>query len=175
MARKRHLVKMLVLMVLIFTVCWVPFHIVNVVRDANQERLETDSQFTETLHLVFVAAHLLAVSATCWNPILYGLMNENFRREFRAVLPCFGLKRRFSVISCESARFEQSPVSSLKKQSEEVRRKISSIIVSGEQTTNGTCVVVQAINGKTGQFPLKSPTLGESSDEEDEAQCEVIL
>jgi hypothetical protein len=30
------------------------------------------------------------MSSTCYNPFLYAWLNENFRKEFKKVLPCFG-------------------------------------------------------------------------------------
>ncbi len=33
--------------------------------------------------------HALAMSSTCYNPFLYVWLNENFRKEFKKVLPCF--------------------------------------------------------------------------------------
>ncbi len=29
------------------------------------------------------------MSSTCYNPFLYAWLNENFRKEFKQVLPCF--------------------------------------------------------------------------------------
>jgi len=37
---------------------------------------------------VFFAAHVVAMSSTVYNPFLYAWMNDNFRKEFRRVLPC---------------------------------------------------------------------------------------
>lgn len=82
LARKKRLVRMLMLMVVIFTVCWAPLNIVNVLRDNYPSLVET-----EHLTLIYLLTHLIAVSATCWNPFLYGFMNENFKREFTRILP----------------------------------------------------------------------------------------
>jgi neuropeptide Y receptor len=37
-----------------------------------------------------VLAHAAAMSSTCYNPFLYAWLNDNFRKEFKQVLPCFG-------------------------------------------------------------------------------------
>lgn len=81
--RKKRLLKMMVCMVVIFGLCWLPVNALNVLRDA--ARIDLEDYFV----IVFLFAHLCSMSATCWNPILYAWMNENFRREFQAVLPCF--------------------------------------------------------------------------------------
>lgn len=81
--RKRRLLKMMICMVVIFGLCWLPVNALNVLRDAASIDLE------DYFVIIFLCAHLCSMSATCWNPILYAFMNENFRREFQAVLPCF--------------------------------------------------------------------------------------
>lgn len=36
--------------------------------------------------LIFAVCHLVALGSACANPVLYGWLNDNFRREFVAVL-----------------------------------------------------------------------------------------
>lgn len=81
-AKKRRMVRMLIWMVVIFALCWAPINIGNIIRD-NYPVLVDNRNFP----IIFLATHLIAVSATCWNPILYGFMNKNFQREFLMVLP----------------------------------------------------------------------------------------
>ncbi len=50
---------------------------------------QLDAVIKPIFSFLFLLAHITSMSATCWNPILYAWMNENFRREFRAALPCF--------------------------------------------------------------------------------------
>ncbi|KAL4719736.1 hypothetical protein ACJJTC_009971 [Scirpophaga incertulas] len=50
----------------------------------------------------FFVAHFIAMSSTCYNPFLYAWLNENFRKEFKQILPCLGAlvtkksKRKFN-------------------------------------------------------------------------------
>ncbi|CAB3260264.1 unnamed protein product [Arctia plantaginis] len=37
----------------------------------------------------FFLAHSMAMASTCYNPFLYAWLNENFRKEFKQVLPFF--------------------------------------------------------------------------------------
>lgn len=84
LVRKRRLVRMLITMVVVFTICALPLYVVNIIKDAD-DKLFLSYHFTA----VFLVTHWIQVSATCWNPILYGFMNENFRREFAVVFAKF--------------------------------------------------------------------------------------
>ena len=84
--RKRRTNRMLVAMVIIFGCCWLPLNLVNILNDYFPQAITGWEYFV----LVFFLSHVVAVSSTCYNPILYAWMNENFRKEFKAVLPCFG-------------------------------------------------------------------------------------
>lgn len=101
--RKRRMLKMLISMVCIFALCWLPTNVVNILKDNG---LTSASSFEFT----FLLAHVISMSSSMWNPLLYAFLNDNFRREFMAVLPCFRgvngrLRRAFSI----SARSGQTP------------------------------------------------------------------
>ncbi|GAU91478.1 hypothetical protein RvY_03718 [Ramazzottius varieornatus] len=82
--RKKRTNRMLVAMVIIFGCCWLPLNLVNILNDYFPQTITGWEYFV----LVFFLSHVVAVSSTCYNPILYAWMNENFRKEFKAVLPC---------------------------------------------------------------------------------------
>lgn len=82
--RKRRTNRMLIAMVVIFGVSWLPLNIVNIVDDFYSPA--NDWSF---YRLCFFITHCLAMSSTCYNPILYAWLNDNFRKEFKQVLPCF--------------------------------------------------------------------------------------
>lgn len=81
--RKRRTNRMLIAMVSIFVCCWLPLNVIHLTLEYH-ERLEHWKYFL----LVFFIAHVIAVSSTIYNPFLYAWMNDNFRKEFRRVLPC---------------------------------------------------------------------------------------
>ncbi|XP_055333705.1 prolactin-releasing peptide receptor-like [Paramacrobiotus metropolitanus] len=83
--RKRRTNRMLIAMVIIFGCCWLPLNLVNILNDYFPSTITGWRYFV----LVFFLGHVIATSSTCYNPILYAWMNENFRKEFKAVLPCF--------------------------------------------------------------------------------------
>lgn len=88
--RKKRTNRMLISMVTIFGICWLPFNVINVIHD-----FVGDSW--RHFHLWFFLSHLLAMSSTCYNPFLYAWLNENFRKEFKHILPCVSkrVSRRF--------------------------------------------------------------------------------
>ncbi|OQV16683.1 putative Neuropeptide F receptor [Hypsibius exemplaris] len=73
---------LLCMIALIFALCWLPLNVVNIIAD-----FSTDSyaEYRTFFDIVFVGAHLFAMSSAVANPILYGFLNENFRHEFREV------------------------------------------------------------------------------------------
>ncbi len=59
---------------IVFTLSWLPLTIFTVL-------VEFYTLPPNTLYLIFVLCHLLAMSSTCTNPLLYGYLNTNFRRD----------------------------------------------------------------------------------------------
>ncbi|KRK04350.1 uncharacterized protein Dyak_GE23710, isoform B [Drosophila yakuba] len=70
------MVKMMLMVVVVFTSCWLPFNILQL--------LLNDEEFThwEPLPYVWFAFHWLAMSHSCYNPIIYCYMNARFRSGF---------------------------------------------------------------------------------------------
>ncbi|XP_029305568.1 neuropeptide Y receptor type 4 [Cottoperca gobio] len=101
MTHSRRINIMLVALITAFALCWLPLTIFNVVSDWNQEALPICHH-----NLLFSLCHLLAMSSTCINPIIYGFLNSNFRQEVREVL----LHCRCSPLEEECERFPMSTV-----------------------------------------------------------------
>lgn len=94
--RKRRTNRMLIAMVVIFLLSWLPLNVINIVNDFSAQVGDWQYYF-----LSFFMAHAMAMSSTCYNPFLYAWLNENFRKEFKQVLPCFDNAAR----SAASGRF----------------------------------------------------------------------
>ncbi|OQV25555.1 putative Neuropeptide Y receptor type 2 [Hypsibius exemplaris] len=103
--RKRRTNRMLVAMVIIFGCCWLPLNLVNILNDYFPKTITDWDYFV----LVFFLSHVVAVSSTCYNPILYAWMNENFRKEFKAVLPCFAgsVSHRNGSLNRQASTYEK--------------------------------------------------------------------
>ncbi|XP_017002194.2 neuropeptide Y receptor type 6 [Drosophila takahashii] len=82
--RKKRTNRMLIAMVAVFGLSWLPINVVNIFDDFDDKSNEWRFYF-----LFFFVAHSIAMSSTCYNPFLYAWLNENFRKEFKHVLPCF--------------------------------------------------------------------------------------
>ena len=85
---------MLIAMVAIFVVCWLPLNIVHITSEYRAEVGEW-----EYFVLVFFIAHVIAMSSTVYNPFLYAWMNENFKKEFKQVVPCLFRSRRHTSVN----------------------------------------------------------------------------
>lgn len=81
--RKKRTNNMLIAMVSIFVCCWLPLNIWHLFTEY-QPYLQRWEYFV----LIFFIAHIVAMSSTMYNPFLYAWMNDNFRKEFKTVMPC---------------------------------------------------------------------------------------
>ncbi|XP_015789363.1 allatostatin-A receptor-like [Tetranychus urticae] len=88
---KRKVTRMVVVVVVIFAICWGPIHIVLTLR--SQGMFEPDSKFKL---VTLIVSQILAYINSCINPILYAFLSENFRKAFRKVISCrpSGSRRR---------------------------------------------------------------------------------
>lgn len=89
--RTRRTNKMLIAMVMIFVICWIPLNTLLMVNDLMKGALEKKNFFS----LVFLICHVLAMSSAVYNPFLYAWMTENFKKEFRMIIPCVFPNSRF--------------------------------------------------------------------------------
>lgn len=80
--RKRKTNKMLIAMVSIFVCCWLPLNVIQLILEYHQEVFNW-----KYFLLTFFVTHVIAMSSTVYNPFLYAWMNENFRKEFKQVIP----------------------------------------------------------------------------------------
>lgn len=83
--RKRRTNRMLVYMVVVFGSVWTPLNAMNLLNDW----FIIDANDSEYYNICYFLSHLFAMSSTCYNPVLYAWKNDNFRKEFQLVLPCF--------------------------------------------------------------------------------------
>lgn len=86
--RRIHLKRINILlasMVGAFAICWLPFHVFNGIDDWDYKLIPA------CLHdLIFSLCHLAGMASACINPILYGFLNKNFKKEVKAlILSCY--------------------------------------------------------------------------------------
>ena len=98
--RKRRTNKMLIAMVSIFVCCWLPLNVVHITSEYKEE-----VQHWVYFVLVFFIAHVTAMSSTIYNPFLYAWMNENFKKEFKTVVPFLFPRRRHSSMNGMTSQY----------------------------------------------------------------------
>ncbi|XP_060083039.1 allatostatin-A receptor-like [Ylistrum balloti] len=83
MRTKKRVTRMVVIVVVIFAICWLPIQIIFVMISFGM--IGMDSKF---LIGTMIASNCLAYMNSCVNPVLYAFLSENFRRSFRRLLCC---------------------------------------------------------------------------------------
>lgn len=102
--RRRKTTKMLLMMVVVFAVCWLPFHAFQLAVDIDSTVLSM-----KDFKLLFTVFHIVAMCSTFANPILYGWMNNNYRKAFLSVFECYqpmSLRSRCSKVR-ETQKYEE--------------------------------------------------------------------
>ncbi|XP_049767981.1 tachykinin-like peptides receptor 99D [Schistocerca cancellata] len=82
MKNKKRVIKMLVIVVTLFAVCWLPLQTYNVLQDVFPYINEY-----HYINIIWFCCDWLAMSNSCYNPFIYGIYNEKFKREFRQRFP----------------------------------------------------------------------------------------
>ncbi|XP_043925640.1 neuropeptide Y receptor type 2-like [Protopterus annectens] len=80
--RRRKTTKMLVMVVVVFAVSWLPFHVFQIATD-----LDLVFSFKD-YKLFYSIFHVIAMCSTFANPLLYGWMNKNYRNGFIMFFRC---------------------------------------------------------------------------------------
>ncbi|KAJ1197174.1 hypothetical protein NDU88_001036 [Pleurodeles waltl] len=75
--KKKMTLKMLMLVVVVFAVCWFPLNCYLVLMS---------SKVISTNNALYFAFHWFAMSSTCYNPFIYCWLNESFRSELKSLL-----------------------------------------------------------------------------------------
>ncbi|XP_054725180.1 RYamide receptor-like isoform X1 [Anastrepha obliqua] len=85
---------MMVTVVIVFTMCWLPFNVLVLLLN------DDDFKMWDPLPYFWFAFHWLAMSHSCYNPIIYCYMNARFRGGFLQIIyrvpvfrRCFCLRR----------------------------------------------------------------------------------
>lgn len=89
-------IKMLIVVVIVFVLCWTPILIFNVLK-AFSIIPALNYGAVKPIKTTF---HLFSYANSCVNPIIYGFMSRNFRASFKAALiKCLGCKRSVNDLS----------------------------------------------------------------------------
>ncbi|XP_062864689.1 tachykinin receptor 3-like [Trichomycterus rosablanca] len=107
---KRKVVKMMIVVVLTFAICWLPYHVYFIVTGLNKQLNKRKS-----IQQVYLSVLWLAMSSTMYNPIIYCCLNNRFRAGFkRAFRWCpFIRVSSYDELELRTARFHPRNRSSM--------------------------------------------------------------
>ncbi|XP_073983064.1 RYamide receptor-like [Rhodnius prolixus] len=104
MRNKKKVIKMLVIVVVLFALCWLPLQTYNVLQNI------TAINEYKYINILWFSFDWLAMSNSCYNPFIYAIYNEKFKREFQVRLqtPCLKKRHRSAPLTRELSGFESS-------------------------------------------------------------------
>ncbi|KAM4594893.1 tachykinin receptor 3a [Fundulus diaphanus] len=107
---KRKVVKMMIIVVVTFALCWLPYHVYFIATGLN-ERLRK----WKYIQQVYLTVLWLAMSSTMYNPIIYCCLNSRFRAGFKRVFRwCPFIKvSSYDELELRSIRLQQTRQSSM--------------------------------------------------------------
>jgi neuropeptide Y receptor len=119
--------SLLVSIGLIFCISWLPLNIFNLVVDY----WNPFGQDRQSMMIWYAVCHMMGMSSACSNPLLYGWLNDNFRKEFKEILA--------SLCPCIPVEAVRERVGSLRSSVSKRRRKIKGVgsVAGGVSTGNG--------------------------------------
>lgn len=82
--RMRRTNYLLISIAAIFGISWLPLNIFNLIAELG---LLADVP-TSTFYVTYAVCHMTGMSSACSNPLLYGWLNDNFRKEFNEIICC---------------------------------------------------------------------------------------
>uniref|UniRef100_A0A1A8F9F9 G-protein coupled receptors family 1 profile domain-containing protein n=1 Tax=Nothobranchius korthausae TaxID=1143690 RepID=A0A1A8F9F9_9TELE len=83
---KRKVTKMIIIVTVLFCICWLPYHVVILCY------LYGDFPFNQTTYAFRLLSHCMAYANSCVNPIVYALVSKHFRKGFKKVFSCILIK-----------------------------------------------------------------------------------
>ncbi|KAH7637591.1 myokinin receptor-like protein [Dermatophagoides farinae] len=89
--QKIRVIKMLIMIVIIFVVCWLPIHIHSFIVWFHPIRFQTYIGYMSYV-ISFFICHWLAMAHSFLNPFIYGFMSENFKTNFHRLF-CMNIKK----------------------------------------------------------------------------------
>nr|AAO62563.1 NPY receptor Y4 [Squalus acanthias] len=100
LTNSRRITLLLGFLIVGFALCWLPLNVFNAIADWDLEAVMHCRH-----NLIFSLCHLAGMASTCVNPVIYGFLNSNFKKEVRAI-----------IVQCKWSRqedCEQFPLSTM--------------------------------------------------------------
>uniref|UniRef100_A0A452IJK1 Pyroglutamylated RF-amide peptide receptor n=1 Tax=Gopherus agassizii TaxID=38772 RepID=A0A452IJK1_9SAUR len=83
--KKKRAIVMMVMVVVLFAVCWAPFHVIHMMIEYSNFESEYDDV---TIKMIFAIVQIIGFFNSICNPMVYAFMNENFKKNFLSAI-CF--------------------------------------------------------------------------------------
>ena len=80
--RQKRIIYMLVIVVVLFAVCWLPYHVLFLYMDFGEPKM------TYSIVTAIMLTQWFIYSNSACNPIVYAVFNTNYRNEFAKILRC---------------------------------------------------------------------------------------
>ncbi|CAF1060662.1 unnamed protein product [Brachionus calyciflorus] len=129
---------LLAFIAIIFGASWLPINLFNILSDSKNSLIKA----THAYYMINAICILLGMSSAVSNPFLYGVLNENFKREYvllmnqitTKVLKCFGKqnKERVSNSRTEDTRLTEKVNVLVKCENEKLLKSRPIILVNNE-------------------------------------------
>uniref|UniRef100_A0A0N4Z7V5 G_PROTEIN_RECEP_F1_2 domain-containing protein n=1 Tax=Parastrongyloides trichosuri TaxID=131310 RepID=A0A0N4Z7V5_PARTI len=126
---RRKIVTMLILVVTFFTLCWLPLETYLLLNEVQPQINEW-----RYINVLFFCCHWLAMSNSCFNPIIYGLYNDKYKQEYRKIF------NRFLRVFCNNSQNSHTNYRNCEK-----KYSMASTIVV-KSITNKPTVVISTYN-----------------------------
>lgn len=114
---RRKVALMMLVVTLVFGLCWLPLHIVYLKSDFGP------SGYSAFFDYFKVAAHCLSYANSAVNPLIYCFMSKHFRQCFKMALPCKGTAQQTLPVADPEAL--QIPLFPRRRQNSDVHMRIN--------------------------------------------------
>ena len=89
---------MILSITVIFFVSWLPLNLFNFLMDIYPDKMKALITGHETV--IYAILHLFGLCNALTNPILYGYLNENFRKEYKNIYRLVYIENTFYILLC---------------------------------------------------------------------------
>ncbi|KAI9556686.1 hypothetical protein GHT06_016476 [Daphnia sinensis] len=149
---------LLITISIIFTICWLPMNTFNVVEDT----WNVFGDDTETMLIVYAVCHMVGMSSACANPLLYGWLNDNFRKEFHRLGRSFVAKRRNQIggqsIQPEKTHSKRLELAVIVEREDQTQEPLGTPMIGLSQTSGATVNVLSTSFNLGHQSGVKAAT-----------------
>ncbi|XP_051897301.1 pyroglutamylated RF-amide peptide receptor-like [Pristis pectinata] len=94
--KKKRAIVMMITVVVLFTICWAPFHVVHMLIEYNNLQDEND----HVINIMISAVQAIGFFNSFNNPVVYTLLNETFRKACFSFVARYVHRARHNSIAC---------------------------------------------------------------------------